>query len=355
MRKDFNDIYIKKECLRCDYGYKDHLDAVRWLEEKLKSIRVNPTLGDFFLNKDKKQLKDERKKRKATRKRLTTIKKRNSATKKIQRTERLRQTRKRLTTIKRRNSATKKIQRIIRGTQTRKRLETKKRNSATIKIQTSMRRSLAKIETKRIKLLKTSESIIKRALKSNLGTLKTNLTKRKIEKNNKILEDNLIDFIKLKKILNMRLDQINKLTITYKSRTSNNDKTIFQYLKKFYLQFLMSNNNLDTVIDEIKNCMANNIHVSMNQLILNLKDILRDTKNFVIKYDNYIQEEANKKLKLEKKNKKTMDKLKQNALVTIKALKTSGAFSTKPTSKPKCKCKNKKKCRCGFKKNKSRR
>lgn len=372
IRKKFNETYIKKECLTCDYGYKDHLDAVRWLENKLRSIRTKPTLANFLftgieksrIKKEQKQRKETRKKNSAskkiqkiirgtqTRKRFTTTKRRNSATKKIQRIIRGTQTRKRLTTKKIRNSATRKIQKIIRGTQTRKRLTTKRRNSATIKIQASMRRTLAKIETKRIKLLRTSELIIKKALKSNLGTLKTNLTKRRIEKNDKMLEDNLIKFEKLKKKLDMRLYEIKKLVNIFKSRTSEKDKRKLNRILGYYKSIFLSNNNLDIVIGEIKNYRKNNIPVSIDELILDLKPILRDTTKIVNNYDDYIKEEADKQKRNEEIYKRNMKLLEQTARATIKEFKTSGVFSSKSTPKPKCICKNKKKCRCGFKKKK---
>ena len=74
LRELFNNKYILNECLDCDYGYKNHNEALEYLGNKLRNIkRSNPKLGDYIITKDKKT--KIRKKKLANTKKLEMTKK----------------------------------------------------------------------------------------------------------------------------------------------------------------------------------------------------------------------------------------------------------------------------------------
>ena len=354
IRKKFNDTYIKKECLSCDNGQKNHLDAVIWLENKLKKIRSEITLGDFFLLKNKKQMKNELKEKKRketevrkklsaskkiqrtfrgtqTRKRLTT-KKRNSATIKIQTSMRRSLARKKLKTAKRKISASKKIQKVFRGTQTRKRLTNmKRRNSATKKIQRiergrQTRKILKKSKERKNKLfskLKTliSKSRIKNTITSNY--LEKIQTKIKENKEKKLLNEIKLNIGFCEELINQsnnRITDLTKLNKIFKNCKHDIVKNKIEEMNLFFTILLnMKFDSMRTLaaLKKSKNRIDggkynNSDIIKINILQEHFDEYLPESMNHIDDYDalfNAMVKDKNKYKKIKKKKRK---KLKEN-------------------------------------------
>ena len=353
-RKEFNKTYIKEQCRKCDYGYKDHLEAVRWLENKLISIRRKHTLTDFI----KKSIKSHTRPYNwsETKQSRATILKR--AKKIIKRTLRNKITRTRIK--KRRNSATKKIQRTIRGKLARntlKTLRTRRRNSATKKIQTTVRGKLARntlktLRTKQKRRIDSATKKIQRTIKTNYETLKTNF----IVRNKKRLKIRLKYLQRYDEIINDNVYNVRQLIKTLKDKKSYIQKNKNEWLDNFknYLRKLLTELiNIDNIIQKINKYIEKNEYKSYNDFDKEIQNIIDKAKPTLVEYDPIYKKFVKETASIKKRADKYYDSKAQEERSSQKARHTSNKSKTKDTLK-RCMCKNKKKCCCGFKKNKKK-